>query len=322
MCQGAAVFKAALSRVHSILPPPTATPPPSPLPPLPPHTPFPPHSPPSLPHTYTYTHIHTHTHTYTHPTPQTTTPPSPPSPSSPPSLHTHHHHHQPWEGSNEKEEIAERRSPSYQRTARHSQYTSAERDSLFAVFKLVCFHFWNSWRSRCTSGLSSNPSRRTSQFSWKRRLEHEVWDSLESLSLGSDTANRNTWNNLLDLVTHCDFGNRMHANLEDEALGRLGLSCRYALNWLCAELDTFWHPGTLQPLVNDTPSPCMGSLLGVQPGRQWGDAQQRKATRPKGLRSFSLRTDGDMILLLLLHGSYVRYPCLTRTVVIDPNLSS
>ena len=59
----------------------------------------------------------------------------------------------------------------------------------------------------------------------EEELEHEVRDSLESLSIESDTANHNTWN---------DF-----ANLEDEELGRLGLSCHYALEWLCAEPHTF-----------------------------------------------------------------------------------
>ena len=116
---------------------------------------------------------------------------------------------------------------------------------------------WPEWwldGSRCT---------RRSSLQLEEELEHEVWDSLGSLSLESDTANHNTWNDLLNFVTHYDFGNRFQANLEDEEPGRF--SCHYALDWLCLELHTFCHPRcTLQPLLNDALYPCIGSLLGVQ----------------------------------------------------------
>ena len=75
----------------------------------------------------------------------------------------------------------------------------------------------------------------------EEELGHKVRDSLESLSLKSGLANHNTRKDLLNFVTHCEFGNRMQANLEDEELGRLGLSCHHALDGLCAELHAFWH---------------------------------------------------------------------------------
>ena len=66
-------------------------------------------------------------------------------------------------------------------------------------------------------------------------------NSDESLSFDFDTANHNTWYDVLSLVTHCDLEDRIQANLEDEELGRLGLSCHNALDWLCAELEALWH---------------------------------------------------------------------------------
>ena len=39
---------------------------------------------------------------------------------------------------------------------------------------------------------------------------------------GSNTAKDNIWNDLLNLVTHCDFEDRIQANLEDEELSRFG----------------------------------------------------------------------------------------------------
>ena len=96
----------------------------------------------------------------------------------------------------------------------------------------------------------------------EEELEHEVWDSLDSLSLELDTANRNTWNDLLYFVTHCDFVNRIQANLEDEEVGRVGLSCHYALDWLCAELHTFWHPGYSSAPIEWCPEPTYGRSVG------------------------------------------------------------
>ena len=58
----------------------------------------------------------------------------------------------------------------------------------------------------------------------------------ESPSFESDIANHITWN-LLNLVSHFDFGAKIQENLEDEELGRLGLSCHLALDRLCAELE-------------------------------------------------------------------------------------
>ena len=53
---------------------------------------------------------------------------------------------------------------------------------------------------------------RNVSFQLEDDLQHEVWDPLESVFLESETANHNTWNDLLNLVTHHDFSNRVQAN--------------------------------------------------------------------------------------------------------------
>ena len=83
-------------------------------------------------------------------------------------------------------------------------------------------------------------------------------NSVESLSFDSGTANRNIWNDLLNPVTHYDFGDRIQLHLEDEELGRLGLRCHFALDTRSG------IRGALLPLLDDVPDPCTGSLVGVQ----------------------------------------------------------
>ena len=45
----------------------------------------------------------------------------------------------------------------------------------------------------------------------------------------------NTWNVLLDLFTNFDFWAMIQSSLADEKLGRVRLSCHYAMDCLCAE---------------------------------------------------------------------------------------
>ena len=122
-----------------------------------------------------------------------------------------------------------------------------------------------------------------------------MWDSLEPLSLESDSANHNTWNGLLNLIT--------------PRTRRTGSSrTQLPLRFWTGSVRSHTRSGIRDPL-NDTPNPRLVCWV-CRPGRQWGVAHQRMgtATRPKGLRSFSLKTDGNMILLLLLFGFCVRYP--------------
>ena len=83
------------------------------------------------------------------------------------------------------------------------------------MFKLVRFHFRTNrqtwlllmhhvagmvvgWFSLHERLIFQSVSKNTS-LQLEEELEHEVWDSLESLSVESDTANHNTWKDLLDL---------------------------------------------------------------------------------------------------------------------------
>ena len=52
----------------------------------------------------------------------------------------------------------------------------------------------------------------------------------------ADEEDHNTWNVLLDLITNFYFRARIQSSLADEELGRVGLSCHYAMDCLCAEL--------------------------------------------------------------------------------------
>ena len=79
-------------------------------------------------------------------------------------------------------------------------------------------------------------------------------------------------------------------------------------------------PGELfSKCLNVTPNPRLGSLLGVQPPtfeRCSVANGNSTATRSKGPRSLSSRTDDDMILLLLMLGFYVRNPLAAQEAVI------
>ena len=50
-----------------------------------------------------------------------------------------------------------------------------------------------------------------------------------------DEEDHNIWDVFLNLVSF-DFRARIQSNLADEELGRVGLSCHYAMDCLCAEL--------------------------------------------------------------------------------------
>ena len=81
----------------------------------------------------------------------------------------------------------------------------------------------------------------------------------ESLSLVSDIADHNTWNDLLNLVSHVDFGDKIQVHDE---LGRLGPSCRYALDWLCTELE-LWRWAYYSVTGDEKPRPKFGESGGV-----------------------------------------------------------
>ena len=51
-----------------------------------------------------------------------------------------------------------------------------------------------------------------------------------------DEEDHNTWDVFLNLITSFDFGSRVQSSLEDDELCRVGPSCHYAMNCLCAEL--------------------------------------------------------------------------------------
>ena len=71
----------------------------------------------------------------------------------------------------------------------------------------------------------------------------------EHLSASDDEEeDHKIWDVFLNLVTSFDFGARIQSNLADEELGRVGPSCHYAMDCLCAELyalcgllDHDWH---------------------------------------------------------------------------------
>ena len=58
----------------------------------------------------------------------------------------------------------------------------------------------------------------------------------EHLSASDDEEDHKICDAFLNLVTSFDFGARVQSNLADEELGRVGLSCHYAMDCLCAEL--------------------------------------------------------------------------------------
>ena len=88
----------------------------------------------------------------------------------------------------------------------------------------------------CSLSFSSLGLTRLSHFGsrWQNLTPTMSDNSDESLSLDSDNPNHNTRNDLLNLCHAQRAGDRIQANLEVEELGRLGLSCYYALACLCA----------------------------------------------------------------------------------------
>ena len=64
----------------------------------------------------------------------------------------------------------------------------------------------------------------------------ELHEEQLSASDDDDEEGHNTWNVLWDLITSFDFGARIQSSLADEELGRVGLSCHFAMDCLCAEL--------------------------------------------------------------------------------------
>ena len=88
-------------------------------------------------------------------------------------------------------------------------------------------------------------------FSLHQRLSFQSVSKNISLQVGEDlapkcgshvTVSRNTWNDLPNFVTHHDLGHGIQAK-SGRRTGCLGLISHHALDWLCAELHTFWHPG-------------------------------------------------------------------------------
>ena len=135
-----------------------------------------------------------------------------------------------------------------------------------------------------------------------------MWDSLDSLSLESDTANHNTWNDKPNLATHYDFGTEFKQIWKTKTWVVWDSVATARWTGYVRSCTRSGIRGTLQPLKNDAQNPWEVCWV-CRPGRQWGVVQERMGTvllrDPKNLVRFSLKT-GDMILLHLL-GFHVRY---------------
>ena len=115
----------------------------------------------------------------------------------------------------------------------------------------------------------------------------EVSDSEES----EDLAAQNTTNNLLETVSNFQYGERLGECLSDIELGRLGLTCHFALDCLCDFWGTavvdggylsdgyasndapaldWWAPNASGPAARDHGSVC-GTLFVSGTGPNIGD---------------------------------------------------
>ena len=81
----------------------------------------------------------------------------------------------------------------------------------------------------CTSASASSPN----LTSFPRCINGY---SEELSASDNDEEGHNIWNVLMALITNFDFRARIQSSLADEEPSRVGLSCHYAMDCLCAEL--------------------------------------------------------------------------------------